>query len=108
MCPAVPTITLLAEVPTVPRSSKTSMLLDTRIGGQMVCRSLKTERKTPRAFLLGGGDFVDDGLRCAAGIRGGENRTSDDEEVGAGANGFGGRGGAGLIVVRALRRAFFF
>src|SRR5437879_13887206 len=57
--------------------------------------------------LLGGDDFVHDGLRSAAGIGGGQDWTADDEEISAGANGFGGSCGAGLVIILS-RHGFFF
>ena len=48
--------------------------------------------------LFGGGDFVDDGLGGGAWVGGGGDGAADDDEVGAGFDGFGGSGGTGLVV----------
>ena len=48
--------------------------------------------------LFGGGDFLDDCVDCGTGIRGGQNGAAYDQEIGAGFDGFGRGGGAGLIV----------
>lgn len=48
--------------------------------------------------LFRGGDFVDDGLRGGAGVRGSGDRAAYDQEIGAGFDGFRGSRGAGLVV----------
>ena len=57
--------------------------------------------------LFCGGDFVDDGLGGGAWVGGGGDGAADDEEVGAGFDGFGGSGGTGLVVGFAARACRF-
>jgi len=49
--------------------------------------------------LLCGGDFVNDRLRCGAWVGGGQDWAAYDKKISARFDGFGGRCGAGLIVV---------
>jgi hypothetical protein len=59
------------------------------------------------AKLLGGGDFVHDGLGCCARVRSGQDWSSNDQEIGAGADGFARGRSTGLIVVLGCRRFVF-
>src|SRR5882724_6591943 len=61
-------------------------------------RRLASVEMTECLLLFGGGDFVDYGLGGGPWVGGSGDGAANDEEVCAGFYGFGGCGGAGLIV----------